>query len=81
MTDSEEEILANHGYTNLREINGIACGVMRMLFTHGVCYGLDEYGYAGRYCFDTHLNASLFLKEWDGVTDPVIGEDGCKAIK
>ena len=77
----KDRMFTEHGYTNLREINGMSCGVSRFLFTCGVCYGLDEVGYVGRYCFDTHQNASLFLKEWDGVTNPVIGEDGCKAIK
>lgn len=81
MTNSEEQILTDHGYKELREINGMACGIAQFFYTWGVCYGMDEYGYVGRYCFDTEQNASLFLKEWDGVTDPIIGEDGCKAIK
>lgn len=81
MTEKDQELYTNHGYTDLREINGMTCGVMRFIFTCGVCYGLDDTGYVGRYCFDTHQNAELFLHDWDGVTNPVVGEDGCKAIK
>jgi len=77
----EQLVLAGHGYTNLRKVNGLVCGIMRFIYTVGVCYGLDETGYVGRYCFDTHQNAALFLGEWDGKVLPVIGEDGCTAIK
>lgn len=77
----EEELVA-HGYLNLRQIEGWGwCGVLRFMYTHGVCIGLDETGYGGRFCFDTYQNARLFLAEWDGVTMPMIGLDGCTAIK
>ena len=70
------------GYHEIRFIPDLGlCGVQRFMFTCGVCYGLDETGYAGRICFDTWQNASLFLKEWDGVTLPKVGDDGCTAIK
>ena len=70
-----------NGYENVREIDGVVCGTMRFVYTVGVCYGIDETGYRGRFCFDNHLYALLFLNEWDGQTPPIIGEDGCKAIK
>lgn len=57
------------------------CGVFRFMYTVGVCFGIDETGYEGRYCFDTAQNAMLFLEFWDGRTAPVVGEDGCTAIK
>jgi hypothetical protein len=70
------------GYGKLREIpNRGLCGVFRFLFTVGVVYGIDEVGYKGRYCFDTALNAGLFLEDWDGITLPVVGIDGCTALK
>lgn len=75
-----EAALAN-GYRSTRVIDGMVCAVMRMIFTTGVFYGLDEVGYRGRFCFDTKQNAELFLKDWDGKTVPTIGEDGCTAIK
>jgi len=81
MTELLEQTLAGHGYTELRVINGMVCGLSRFIYTVGVCYGLDSTGYVGRYCFDTHQNASLFLKDWDGVSTPEVGIDGCTAIK
>jgi hypothetical protein len=71
----------NLGYREIRLIDGEYCGLLRFIYTVGVCYGLDETGYRGRFCFDNHLDASLFLADWDGVTLPVVGEDGCTAIK
>ena len=70
-----------YGYQNLRLVNGAWCGTQRFIYTVGVVMGLDESGYKNRFCFDTEQNAALFLKEWDGTTLPVIGDDGCKAIK
>lgn len=75
-------ILDEHGYADVRHVDGRGfCGLMRMMFTVGVCVGLDETGMKGRICFDTWQNAQLFLSEWDGKTEPVVGEDGCTAIK
>lgn len=68
-------------YKNVKVIDGMICATNRMLYTTGVFYGLDSTGYRGRFCFDTELNAYLFLKEWNGQTPPTIGVDGCKAIK
>jgi hypothetical protein len=71
-----------HGYEHVREIDGLGfVGLSRFIFTVGVLWGLDESGYKGRFCFDTHMDAELFLREWDGTTYPVVGEDGCTAIK
>ena len=76
-----EERIAENGYTDIRIINGMICGISRFIYTCGVCYGLDETGYVGRYCFDSHQNAALFLKDWDGLATPKIGVDGCTAVK
>lgn len=75
------EILARLGYRNIRFVNRQYCGTLQQVYTHGVFYGLDETGSLGRYCFDTEQNATLFLAAWDGKTPPVVGVDGCKAIK
>lgn len=74
-------LLDSMGYTHIREVNGLVCGCRRYFYTVGVCIGLDEYGMSGRYCFDDMLSAALFIRDWDGVTPPVVGEDGCTAIK
>lgn len=75
------DILDANGYKELRVIDGQLCGIQRFIYTVGVCYGLDSTGYVGRFCFDTWANASLFLREWDGITLPEVGVDGCTAIK
>jgi len=74
--------LESQGYEHLREIPGVGwCGVGRFIFTCGVCFGLTETGVRGRFCFDTHACAALFLRDWDGKTYPSVGLDGCTAIK
>lgn len=81
MSPELEKLLIENNYENVREIDGMVCAISRFMFTVGVCYGIDLTGYRGRFCFDSYQNAELFLKEWDGKTPPVIGEDGCTAIK
>jgi hypothetical protein len=81
MNSEFEKFLTEEGYTNVRVIDGVICATLRFIYTVGVCYGLDSTGYRGRFCFDSQQNAELFLKDWDGVSLPVIGEDGCTAIK
>lgn len=73
---------AQKDYRSLRNIDGMLCGIMGQVYTVGVFYGIDEIGNnEGRICFDTYQNAELFLQDWDGHTLPVVGEDGCKAVK
>jgi hypothetical protein len=70
-----------HGYDFPRDIDGVTCGLRRLMYTVGVFYNITDGGTSGRICFDTAMNAVLFLAEWDGITLPTVGEDGCKAIK
>ena len=77
-----QSFLENLGYAEVRQVNGLWCGLMRMIFTVGVFIDMDRVGpMQGRICFDTWDNASKFLKEWDGKTRPVVGEDGVTADK
>lgn len=77
-----KKILDENGYTDLRYVEGWGiCGITRMIFTVGVCYGMDETGRKGRFCFGTYIDAQLFLRDWDGSTLPEVGVDGCKALK
>lgn len=63
--------LSEQGYYNVRHIEGRGlCGLMRFTFTTGLVYGLNEYSYTGRYCFDNLTDAKQSLKEWDGAGDP-----------
>lgn len=66
-----KEELEKQGYTHLREVEGRGwCGLFNFIFTVGLCYGLDESGYRGRYCYPDSLDAKQALKEWDGIGDP-----------
>lgn len=74
--------LVRNGYSDLRLVPGRGvCGILRFMYTCGVCYGMDATGREGRFCFDTMQNAQLFLHDWDGTTEPTVGLDGCTAIK
>lgn len=71
------EALAREGYEHLKEIEGRGlCGIRRFIFTVGVCYGLNEFNYAGRFCFNNYSEALSELNKWDGICD--IGGDWIK---
>lgn len=77
-----KSMLEGYGYEHVREVEGWGwCGISRFMFTCGVCYGMDETGRKGRFCFDTMMDAELFLRDWDGTTIPEVGVDGCTAVK
>lgn len=77
------QIIEDNGYQELRYVEGVGwCALLQYLYTVGVFLDLDKAGPAqGRYCFAEWSDASHFLKHWDGITEPVVGENGCKAIK
>ena len=84
--ETAEEMFSNIGYQDVRKLNVFQLGpcyvgLYRFAFTWGVVYGLHSTGYLGRFCFDNLTCARMFLKEWDGQTLPVVGEDGCVALK
>ncbi len=63
--------LQAEGYWNLREVPGRGiCGTYRFMFTFGVCWGIDNSGYRGRWCFATRQEAETALADWDGEGDP-----------
>jgi hypothetical protein len=76
-----QECLTFDGYAGLKTFDGMLCGLMQFMFTVGLCYGIDRTGYTGRYCFSSLEYALGFYYHWDGKTPPVIGVDGCTAIK
>jgi hypothetical protein len=74
--------LSKMGYSDIKHVVGFGvCGILRFMYTVGVCHGLDMHGLKGRFCFNSMQNAQLFLKDWDGTTSPTVGDDGCTAIK
>ena len=63
--------LEGQGYANLRIIDGRGlCGLRRFMFTTGICEGLDEDGYTGRWCFETKEEAKIEFDKWDGKDNP-----------
>lgn len=68
-----KEELTNEGYHHLRVIEGRGiCGLREFIFTIGLCEGLDNTGFSGRYCYEkSHvLHAFIGLNNWDGKDDP-----------
>jgi len=71
MPEELKEKLRADGYYQFREIEGRGlCGLMRFIFTVGLCHGLEEHGYAGRYCYDNESDAKEALELWSGEGDP-----------
>lgn len=63
--------LRDEGYYALRELPGRGiCGLYRFIFTVGLVYGIDKYGYKGRWCYGDNLEARKALEEWEGAGDP-----------
>lgn len=68
------KFLEEEGYMHLKQIKGRGiCGIKRFIFTTAIVYGLDEYGYKGRYCYPHHEIAALTIaySTWDGGDDPI----------
>ena len=58
-------------YEAIRAIPGHGeCGLRRFMFTHALVTGLDAYGYAGRYCYETRAEALAALENWRDSDDP-----------
>jgi len=75
MKDQAEliEWLTEQGYQQVREIPGRGlCGLKEFIFTIGICEGLNEHSFEGRWCYpkDIILEAALAYGTWDGVSDP-----------
>lgn len=63
--------LKEQGYSDIREIGDRGlCGLFRFVFTTGLVYGLDDWGYNGRFCFENMADAKEALDNWDGINDP-----------
>jgi hypothetical protein len=69
--------LEKEGYTKIRHIDGVGlCGLKSFAFTIGLCYGLEQWGYLGRYCYPKEFwqDAVTGLEVWNGKVgkvDPV----------
>lgn len=84
MTDEEFVItMRQNGYSYVHKLqNGEWLGVAQFIYTCGLCVGLTEYSYRGRYCYANVRDALFDASTWDGVGDPpgpwikYKGEDG-----
>ncbi len=70
--------LEKEGYYKIKHIEGRGlCGLREFLFTIGLCYGLEESSYAGRYCYpkdsENRHDSDIALDIWDGKNEPVGG--------
>lgn len=68
------DYLTENGHYNLRVVPGRGiCSLQEFLFTIGLCEGLDESGWQGRWCYPKAkiLESVVALTVWDGKEDPV----------
>jgi hypothetical protein len=68
-----KEYLGENGYFNLKVVEGRGiCGLQKFIYTVGLCYGIDDIGYKGRYCYEHKyaMDAALAIAIWDGEEDP-----------
>ena len=73
--------LCDMEYKEIRMINNHYYGLMRMMYTVALYCKLNDTGNSGgRLCFDTWANASLWLKNWDGIETPT-EQDGLTSDK
>ena len=71
MAEVTQQFLEDQGYTHVRQMeNGEWIGVSRFIYTYGLCIGLDQFGYARRYCYEFSIHAIIAAKEYKGEGDP-----------
>lgn len=65
------EFLTENGYTDLKPMpDGKMAGLHRMMYTTGLCVGMDRGGLARRYCYEREEDARAALVAWDFNGDP-----------
>ena len=65
------EHFTDMGYAAVRQLpDGRWIGVMRFIYTVGLCVGLDDMGYRYRYCYQSYIHAVRDAERWDGQGDP-----------
>ncbi len=71
----------NDDVLKLKVINRKVYALQPFMFTYGVLNELTPHTYKSRYCFDSLAEAMLFWDKYDGSQTPIVGKDGCTAIK
>jgi hypothetical protein len=65
----------------IKVVGGKVYALQAFMFTYGVLLDLSPSFYEKRYCFGNLADAKIFWDAFDGTQVPVIGENGCTAIK
>lgn len=65
----------DQGYTNVRQLpDGSFAGLVPLIYTVGLCIGLDEINWKKRFCFEDYKRALLELEKLESIDDePVDG--------
>lgn len=61
--------LEKEGYYNLRYVDGVGfVGLRNFIYTIGLCYGIEEWGYLGRYCYPKEFKEDALkgIEIWSG---------------
>jgi hypothetical protein len=69
-----KEQLENDGFKCLKVIEGRGiCGLNIFIFTIGLCFNIDSFGWGGRYCYPhaDAMDAFMAITAWDGKEDPL----------
>lgn len=64
LDDEHSTFYLNMGYAMPMKINGRVCALKKFLFTTGILVGMDETGYAHRYCYHTNQDAITAYLDW-----------------
>jgi len=64
------KIAEKHGYTHVKLLPCGATGILEFAYTTAIVLGIDDVGYSGRYCYETHAEAVEALEQYSGTGDP-----------
>lgn len=64
-----KEEVENLGYTHIKQINGVWCGLYRFIFTVGLVVDIDSIGYKYRYCFNNNSDAKKSLHKYENLNE------------
>jgi hypothetical protein len=81
---TEEEMitfLTQQGYTNIRAVEGGFVGLVRLIYTTGLCIGIDAWGYEGRYCYGDRFLAERACNAMKSIDDEPLPSYVAKRIK
>jgi hypothetical protein len=73
-TEKFHAFLGENGYFEIRELpDGTTAALYRLMFTTAICTGLDDLGWAYRWCFADAALASSELAKLEAMDDKPTG--------